>query len=322
MAPTHISLAENINLLHLLSPKPSDPSSTRIETTEIRETGYKLSFDDERSLVRHLAFLSSVKVDIKHIPALCVQEDHDLTRLTVLAAVNKAKPGDGRQALEEMGQGFERIFGKLSRVKDKTNPSSESDVFQEIISMCRERILHRLRLRRDKKNRAKPSMEKVIQKVLDSLSRASASENTISSFEIKADQVLELLKTWTDNTDNTDNTDDVDGVDGVDDVNDADDTDDMDNSDGPDDSNDSDNSDSARLGDLVKAVYNLRKIENFNDLVNCIPDMQKQSRDSFKAIIKKMSAWFEVYAFQPYICQQITSTGLAPTDTHRPLNPL
>jgi hypothetical protein len=65
-----------------------------------------------------LAFLSNLKDGPEHIPAICVQEGPESAFLNVLLAVNKARPGDGTEVLQNLKLGFERIFALLSRVLD------------------------------------------------------------------------------------------------------------------------------------------------------------------------------------------------------------
>jgi hypothetical protein len=85
-----------------------------------------LSFERERSLAGTLAFLSNVKDDPDHIPAVCVEEGPKSAFLSVLLAVNKVKRDDGNQVLQELKQGFERIFSVLSQDLEGEWPISRS----------------------------------------------------------------------------------------------------------------------------------------------------------------------------------------------------
>ena len=120
--PLVVTRAENIALLYLLHSVPAPPSRNPIESLPIRQKGYKLSFLRERSLAGTLAFLSNLKDGPDHIPAVCVEEDPDSVSLNVLVAVNKAKPGDGKEVLQNLRLGFERIFALLSEVSDGEHP--------------------------------------------------------------------------------------------------------------------------------------------------------------------------------------------------------
>jgi hypothetical protein len=113
-----ITCAESIALLHLLHSVPAQPSSNPIDHLPIRRKGYALSFERERSLASTLAYLSSVKDDPDHIPAVCVEESPNSAFLTVLLAINKTHQDDGDQVLQKLKQSFERIFAVLSRLSN------------------------------------------------------------------------------------------------------------------------------------------------------------------------------------------------------------
>jgi len=110
--------AENIALLHLLHSVPAQPSHNPVDTLPFRQKGYTLSFEREQSLTSTLAFLSKLKDGPEYIPTVCVEEDPDSGFLNVLIAVNKARPGDGKEVLQNLNSGFERIFRLLSLVSD------------------------------------------------------------------------------------------------------------------------------------------------------------------------------------------------------------
>jgi hypothetical protein len=61
-----------------------------------------------------------------HIPAVCVEEGPKSAFLNVLHAVNKARPGDGKEVLQNLKLGFETIFALLSRVSDGEWPMSHT----------------------------------------------------------------------------------------------------------------------------------------------------------------------------------------------------
>lgn len=113
-----VTCAENIGLLSLLHSVPIPPSRNPTDNVLLRQEGYTLSFLRERSLAGTLAFLSSLKDGPDHIPAVCVEERPDPSVLNVLLAVNKAKPGDGKEVLKDLKLGFERIFTLLSQVSN------------------------------------------------------------------------------------------------------------------------------------------------------------------------------------------------------------
>lgn len=118
LPPPAAICAENIAFLYLLHSVPDPPSRNPIDRSPIRQDGYTLSLLRERSLTGTLAFLSNLKDGPEHIPAICVQECPQSRRLNVLLAVNKARPGDGKEVLQTLKVGFEKIFVLLSRVSD------------------------------------------------------------------------------------------------------------------------------------------------------------------------------------------------------------
>jgi hypothetical protein len=100
-----ISCAENVALLSLLhsvsstSPLQVIPTAPSSKTPEhipaARE--YELPLDMERSLVGTLSFLAQTEEDPNHIPAVCVEQDIDSSK--VLIAVNKSKWSEGDSVL-------------------------------------------------------------------------------------------------------------------------------------------------------------------------------------------------------------------------------
>ena len=108
--------AEYISLLYLLHPVPALPSRNALETQPHREQGYILSLIEERRVTEALAFLSNDKADVNHIPALCVEQDPELSSLNVLLTVNRLGPQSGSQILQRLKLGFNEIFVLLSNV--------------------------------------------------------------------------------------------------------------------------------------------------------------------------------------------------------------
>ena len=113
-----IASAENIALLHLLHSVPTLPTSNSADIPSSRDNSYALSFKRERGLTGTLAFLSNMKDDPDHIPAVCVEYCTKSAGLNVILAVNKATSGDGVHILRQIKQGLEEIFNVLSRVSD------------------------------------------------------------------------------------------------------------------------------------------------------------------------------------------------------------
>ncbi|KAF2101672.1 hypothetical protein NA57DRAFT_34292, partial [Rhizodiscina lignyota] len=193
-----ISSAENIALLHLLHSVPTLPSSNPADIPTSRQNIYALSFKRERSLAGTLAFLSNIKDDPSHIPAVCVEECKKSTRLNVVLAVNKATFEDGSQILREIKQGLEGIFDVLSRTDD-TN--LESDIFATIISVCSPRILCRLGIARKKGGTLKTPIQPVLQKALDAIEQLNSHHSrkmshVAQNFKERAKEVIKLVDLW------------------------------------------------------------------------------------------------------------------------------
>lgn len=108
-----VAAAESIAILHLLHPVPTLPSANPIRTNLPNE-GYSLPFQKERDLTGTLAFLSSVKDDRLHIPAVCIHEVAASKSLDVLVAVNQTIEGDKSTLPATIEKGFNILFSLLS----------------------------------------------------------------------------------------------------------------------------------------------------------------------------------------------------------------
>lgn len=107
-----VSCAEIISLLWLLHPIPEKPKSNPLNFQSYSESQlYTLPFDEERRFTGILAFISSIRDDSKHIPAVCVGESCDSSHLKIFLAVNKAGSNDGNSILNDIKRGLDRIFG-------------------------------------------------------------------------------------------------------------------------------------------------------------------------------------------------------------------
>ncbi|KAI1092784.1 hypothetical protein F5B19DRAFT_183311 [Rostrohypoxylon terebratum] len=205
-----IVCAERIAALHFLHHIPVNPSSNPVTTAQNRSAGYTLPFEKERELASTLAFLALFKDDNNHIPAVCIEEDPGAAHINVLLAVNKLKYDDGQQMLEDLKKSFDGIFSLLdqdyageSRPADALNTSANSpravnssriehDLFQYITSMCRERILHRLRLKG--RLSQKTSIKKALQTAFDYYLRYAGLLDSL--FIQRAMEVIRLTDIW------------------------------------------------------------------------------------------------------------------------------
>ncbi|KAE9373333.1 hypothetical protein N431DRAFT_504021 [Stipitochalara longipes BDJ] len=199
--PPAVTCAENIALLYLLHSVPDLPSRNPIDRLPIRRNGYTLSLLQERSLVGTLAFLSNLKDGPEHIPAVCVQESPKSAFLSALVAVNRARPDDGKEVLQNLKSGFERIFALLSQVSDDGTPGIEDQVFSAIISMCSVRILCRLRFISNSRNNARQPIKKLLQEAVNSLREKETFQDTrllllSRSFVERTKEVIKLVDAW------------------------------------------------------------------------------------------------------------------------------
>lgn len=117
--------AEAIAFMHLLHAVPAEPFiNPPQQRMQSNPTKYSLPFARERDLVNTLAFLSNIGEDANHIPALCIHEMPTTGASEVIIAVNQAHHGDGHSTLNDIRNGFQRIFHSLSRVSESELPLS------------------------------------------------------------------------------------------------------------------------------------------------------------------------------------------------------
>jgi hypothetical protein len=113
-SPTDICAA-NIAVLDLLHSVPIPPVENSIEGINHRRHAYSLPFEEERRLTNILAFLSSIKDDYRHIPAIAILEGLQPFKLSLLIAVNKQSHDDGKYDLQQIKAGFDGVFVALSQ---------------------------------------------------------------------------------------------------------------------------------------------------------------------------------------------------------------
>ncbi|KAI5928232.1 hypothetical protein F4810DRAFT_185002 [Camillea tinctor] len=160
--------AENTALLYLLDPVPSPPAPNPINPAVVRQPGYGLPFEIERSLVTALAFLSDTKDDPNHVPAVCVEEA-DSACLKVLLAVDKSSRSDGSEVLRRLERGFEGIFEVLrhaDQIIGNNARNAEDEVLTAIVSMCSARILNRLRLDDDSREAGRRAINETLKQTV------------------------------------------------------------------------------------------------------------------------------------------------------------
>ncbi|CRK19878.1 hypothetical protein BN1723_011999 [Verticillium longisporum] len=172
-SPT-IICAENIALMQFLHDVPAQPSTRNLHEAAEDDGQLALSLEQERQLTGILAALSSIREDVNLITAVAVREvrtpeERHHTSFEVLVAVNKSKPSDWGDYLGSVSDGFGRIFDTLSRATRAHDSQLEYQVFTDIVSVCRERILSRLRFGKHKRGKTKPPLQKRLRNMCDAI---------------------------------------------------------------------------------------------------------------------------------------------------------
>lgn len=275
--------AENIALLCLLhsasSKKPLQVIPTAPSSQALNHfssaSEYELPFIKERSLVGTLAFLAQTEEDRNHIPAICVVQQTD--RLNVLIAINRNKWSDGDSILHALKERFNIIFAILQTVLEREwlclhyyaarpdnkleDPSVVEEIlFANIVDMCSLRILQRLGLRASRTSKkSKRPLREILQKVMKfarQVAAECASESLRATARLFRDKAREITSL-------------IDSWQG--------------------------HQTAARLGDLVRGINHLHKVNQFRDLLNEIPapGLQDDEKKSFLNAIGKVSRYAE-----------------------------
>ncbi|KAJ3497127.1 hypothetical protein NLG97_g2144 [Lecanicillium saksenae] len=150
MDSASVACAENISLFRLLTEVPEPPSVNTSLPQFHDSSNYTLPLLKERALVGVLGFLSSVINDGNCITAVCIHERRDSDTLEAHIAINKERRKDNNALLYTICTGFNTIFARLSRPGDS---SCERDVFNQIVAMCKSKILCRFRYEKKKASR-------------------------------------------------------------------------------------------------------------------------------------------------------------------------
>ncbi|KAH8723033.1 hypothetical protein GQ44DRAFT_657616 [Phaeosphaeriaceae sp. PMI808] len=189
-----VTCAENISLLYLLHSVPSLPCRNMLDSLPHHKRNYTLSVEDERHLVGALAFLSSAYDDVNHIPAICVEESPDASYLRVMLAVNRSGWHDGEQILQQLKQGFEKVFDTLTEESDIL----EGNTMTAIISMCSQRILRRLRFAKNRPPNIRQPIQDVLRVAIEAFKQLGQGNNSkySVSFVNKAKDVIKAADAW------------------------------------------------------------------------------------------------------------------------------
>ncbi|OHE98967.1 hypothetical protein CORC01_05657 [Colletotrichum orchidophilum] len=202
-----VACAENISLLYLLGKRQHDPQPNRRTPEPTEERGRTLKFHRERSLCGAFAFLASIDGNPDFIPAVYIEERPDQRRLEIVVAVNKKSPMNGEEILEDIKRGFEEIFLQLQSLNGKysSNKRSEIDdwVFEEVVEMCYERILNRIREEqprvggpRGRQTKKRKSMEELLETLDLYFTRPGNSTTQSQKFLARARDATKSLRKW------------------------------------------------------------------------------------------------------------------------------
>ncbi|KUI65904.1 hypothetical protein VM1G_02084 [Cytospora mali] len=82
--------------------------------------------------------------------AVCVEETSGGQGCQISIAINKRTRASGGEVLNKVQRGFQQIFGRLRNISSDTKVAIEEAVFNDIIALCREKILGRLRSKKSK----------------------------------------------------------------------------------------------------------------------------------------------------------------------------
>lgn len=121
--------AESIALNYLLHEVPEPPQQNTTERFLGAENNYILSFSKETELVEVLSFLAKNKDGSDYIPAMCLEQDRNGSKLKALLAINKRTYTDGNGLLQNLKIGFEKIFDVLRK-------SSYGSLLSSIFGSC------------------------------------------------------------------------------------------------------------------------------------------------------------------------------------------
>ncbi|KAH6687089.1 hypothetical protein EV126DRAFT_433302 [Verticillium dahliae] len=177
-----IICAENIALLQFLHDVPARPSNKSLLEASKSDGQLPLSLEHERQLTGILAALSSIREDVALVTAVAIRQfntpgKHHPTSLEVLVAVNKSKPSDGDGYLGSVCDGFRRIFDTLSHATRENDSQLEYRVFSDILSICKARILSRLRFGNHKRGKTKAPLKKLLHDMCDAVASYSSSSH-------------------------------------------------------------------------------------------------------------------------------------------------
>ncbi|RSL59603.1 hypothetical protein CEP53_005739 [Fusarium sp. AF-6] len=201
--------AQNIALLYYLSQNPPEPKKhdeNRGQEPDV--TDRTISLSDEKRLTSTLGFLSAIRSDINNVTAVCVEERG--SRMIIMVAANAKEAGLSSPYLPSVKVGFDKVFSILADalhskprmdsqvihlLKLSRGPREQlaSDVFTAVVSMCRWRILVRLRMI-NPEPKPKVPIEKFFRDLREVASERSLSDNERKFLELSDELESKLAK--------------------------------------------------------------------------------------------------------------------------------
>ncbi|KAK1690979.1 hypothetical protein BDP55DRAFT_510497, partial [Colletotrichum godetiae] len=252
-----VACAENISLLFLLNKLQHKSQPNPRSSYPIGEKERTLHFGRERSLCGAFAFLASIDGNPDFIPAVYIEERTEQRRLEIVVAVNKKGPSKGEEILSDIKRGFEQIFLQLKNLDGKFE--IENRVFEEVVRMCYDRILNRIREEQPGKSHGRPTRKRQsIERLIETLNVyfTQPDNSTVQSQNLlaKARDITKSLGRWRKYQD------------------------------------------PSRLKQLVEDMFQLSRVDHFEKLVHMIShrEMDPCSKSSLCNMILKVSRYREV----------------------------
>ncbi|KAJ2989794.1 hypothetical protein NUW58_g3288 [Xylaria curta] len=171
--PLSIACAENIALLHFLHIVPAQPSSKDVRQligNGSSTQSERLPLKQEAQFTGILSMLSALRENVRRVTAVAVRELPHPETLEVLIAVNKATPTAGDAYMQEIKASFECYFKIISKATSASDTALDLLIFQQILIRCQDRILSRLRFKKQKRGKQKPAIQKSLQQLSNAVS--------------------------------------------------------------------------------------------------------------------------------------------------------
>ncbi|OIW34440.1 hypothetical protein CONLIGDRAFT_709775 [Coniochaeta ligniaria NRRL 30616] len=167
-----VRFAENVAVLHLLCPFPSESSSNPLPSSAGQDSGRHLSPERERCLSSGLAFLAEISDDPNHVVAVATEERPRTQGLAVIVSINRENAASAQGTLERIRGGLQGIFSVLARVEHGGSTRLEYEVLHAVIRFCGTMIQKRIcskRVRAHNPVRSRSYFGNVVKQVVDAV---------------------------------------------------------------------------------------------------------------------------------------------------------